>query len=322
MMPTDSAGGDVPDEVRDLAARREEARRKKDFAAADEIRERIRQAGFEVTDAAGGPRLARRDPSTVEPAPAGPVSRPEDVANRLREASTVDASAHWLVQGWPEDVRRGIASFDRQAHGFTVQHVVVDVREDAGAGEAPWGEVDLIRLPVGTGWSAARNAGLLRSAGKMVLVMDGSVELNGDVLGPLRDALADPTVGLTGPFGIVTGDLRQFHESPGPDVDAVEGYLMAFSRTLLQDGLRFDEKFKFYRTADIELSFQVKARGLRATVTSLPIIRHQHRVWASTPEDERSRLSKRNYYRFLDRWRGRTDLLVHPDEHRHEPGHR
>jgi hypothetical protein len=30
----------------------------------------------------------------------------------------------------------------------------------------------------------------------------------------------------------------------------------------------------------------------------------------NTPVEERVRLSKRNYYRFLDRWRGRTDLLV------------
>jgi hypothetical protein len=33
-------------------------------------------------------------------------------------------------------------------------------------------------------------------------------------------------------------------------------------------------------------------------------------MWSNTPEDERERLSKRNFYRFLDRWRGRTDLTV------------
>ena len=40
---------------------------------------------------------------------------------------------------------------------------------------------------------------------------------------------------------------------------------MAFRRDLVAGGVRFDEKFRFYRTADIELSFQVKAMGLRAT---------------------------------------------------------
>jgi hypothetical protein len=35
-------------------------------------------------------------------------------------------------------------------------------------------------------------------------------------------------------------------------------------------------------------------------------------MWASTPPSERERLSKRNYYRFLERFRGRVDLLVEP----------
>ena len=30
----------------------------------------------------------------------------------------------------------------------------------------------------------------------------------------------------------------------------------------------------------------------------------------NTPEADQERLSKRNFYRFLDTWRGRTDLLV------------
>jgi cysteinyl-tRNA synthetase len=305
--------GEIPHEVSDLTARREEARRAKDFRAADELRERIRAAGFDVTDGDGGPLLSPRDPPRLR------VVRPEDVASRLDEPADSDVSVHWLVEGWPEDVRRGIASFEHHAGGLTTQHVVVHIRGAAEAVAATWPDpVEELRLPEGTGWAAARNAGLTRSLGRMVVVVDGSVELTGPALGSLRDTLADPSVGLTGPFGIATGDLREFHESLGPDVDAIEGYLMAFPRALLVDGLRFDEKFSFYRTADIELSFQVKARGLRTTVTPIPARRHEHRTWVSTPEAERSRLSKRNFYRFLDRWRGRTDLLVHPEEHRHD----
>ena len=140
--------------------------------------------------------------------------------------------------------------------------------------------------------------------------MDGSVEPAGDLLTPLAEALADPACGIAGPFGIVTDDLREFHESQGPEVDAIEGYLMAFRREILQTAGFFDEKFKFYRTADIEYSFRVKDLGLSARVVPLPLERHEHRMWANTPEQERAKLSKRNFYRFLDRWRGRTDLTV------------
>ena len=42
--------------------------------------------------------------------------------------------------------------------------------------------------------------------------------------------------------------------------------------------------------------------------------RHEHRGWTSLPEAERDRLSKRNFYRFLDRWRDRPDLLLYPHD--------
>ena len=142
------------------------------------------------------------------------------------------------------------------------------------------------------------------------MVVDGSIEPAGDVLSPIKEALADPDVGICGPFGIVTDDLREFRDAEGSECDAVEGYLMAFRREVLHTAGFFDEKFKFYRTADIEYSFRVKDQGLRALVVPLPLVRHEHRMWATTPEDERARLSKRNFYRFLERWRGRTDLTV------------
>jgi hypothetical protein len=225
----------------------------------------------------------------------------------LDRAPAVDASVHWIVEGWPEDVRRGIASFRTHVPNLRVQHVVVDVTADGGE----WSDADeVVLLRPGTGWADARNAGLVRSTGRVLVVVDGSIEARGDPLAPLIDALADASVGVTGPFGIVTEEMHHFHESEGPEVDAIEGYLMGFRRELLDAGLRFDRKFRFYRTADIEFSFQVKAKGLRALVTPVPVERHEHRMWANTPQDRREQLSKRNFYRFLDRWRGRSDLTV------------
>ena len=174
----------------------------------------------------------------------------------------------------------------------------------------PWpGGVEVLELEPGTGWAEARNASLVRSLGEVVLVLDGSVEATGDVVGPLAHALEDPAVGIAGPFGIVSDDLREFRESDGPRVDAIEAYLMALRRELLVDGLRFDRKFAFYRSADIELSFRVKSMGFDALVVPVPVRRHEHRMWSTTPQDIRERLSKRNFYRFLDVWRGREDLL-------------
>jgi GT2 family glycosyltransferase len=155
---------------------------------------------------------------------------------------------------------------------------------------------------------------LKRSRGRTVLVADGSVEPAGDVFGPLEEALADDRVGVCGPFGVISRDLREFEEASGVGprrtVDAIEGYLMAFRRDVLVSAGLFDERFKWYRTADIELSFRVRDLGLDAVVVEVPLTRHEHRMWFATPAEDRARWSKRNYYRFLDRFRGRSDLLV------------
>jgi cysteinyl-tRNA synthetase len=291
----------IPDEVRRMVAERESARRAKDYASADAIRGRIREAGFDVTDTPDRTEIAAIRTEVHR-------SKPSEVVNLLDQPSSFEATVQWIAEGWPEDVVRGIASFDLHHPNATLQHVVVDL---TGADTSVWPHhVDLVSLKAGVGWAAGRNAGLARSLGRTVLIVDGSVEATGDVLTPIEGTLRGGDVGLTGPFGIVTDDLREFRESPGPDVDAIEAYLMALPRDLLREGLRFDEGFRFYRTADIELSFRVKDRGLRTVVTPVPVTRHEHRMWASTPQDRRAALSKRNYYRFLDAWRGRFDLTV------------
>jgi cysteinyl-tRNA synthetase len=290
------------EEARRLAEERRERRAAKDFAAADALRDRIRELGFDVKDTPAGFELL-----PIEPEGPQGVS-PAEVPSVLEEPATFEFSIHWVVQGWPEDAVRGIQAFRRHHPDRRIQHVVVDA---ADTDPSTWpDDVDLVRLDRDHGWGADRNAGLKRTLGRIVVVIDGSMEPAGDVLTPLADALADPSVGIAGPFGIVTDDLREFRDAEGTECDAVEGYLMAFRREILSSAGFFDEKFAFYRTADIEYSFRVKDQGLRAIVVPLSVERHEHRMWANTPEDERARLSKRNFYRFLERWRGRTDLTV------------
>ncbi len=302
---------DVPRAVASLAERRGEARAARDFAAADALRDRIAELGWTIVDEPGG---GWRIEPAAPPAPEETMLRvpARDVATLLDRPAAFDVSLHWVVEGWPEDVERGIASFRTNAAGRLLQFVVADV---TGEDPARWGtDVEVVSLEDGTGWGAARNAGLRRSLGDTVLVLDGSIEATGDVLGALETTLADGGIGICGPFGIVTEDLRQFDEAPGPgDCDAIEGYLMAMRRELLTRVGLFDEKFTWYRTADIELSFRVKDRGLRTVEVPVPVTKHEHRMWFETDPATRAKWSKRNYYRFLEKFRGRYDLCVHPN---------
>jgi hypothetical protein len=299
---------DVPEEIMALVHEREERRAVKDFAAADALRGRVHDAGYDIEDLSSGPTLRRVRPR-AERIPPGRVT------SVLDQEPGFDVSVHWLVQGWADDVVRGIEAFRGHAHEQSVQHVVVDCA-DTAAERWPQ-DVEIVPLDRDPGWGAGRNAGLKRAAGRTVVVIDSSVEPSGDVLTPLLHALSDPSVGVVGPVGVVTEDLHHFQPSDGPEVDAVEAYLMAFRRDVLVKAGLFDEGFRFYRAADLEMSFRVRAMGLRALSVPVPVQRHEHRMWANTPEAERDRLSKRNYYRFLDRWRGRLDLCSGRSGHDH-----
>jgi GT2 family glycosyltransferase len=284
---------DVPSEVQRLADERAVARAAHDFARADAIRDELTAAGWTVVDAP--------DSTSVLESIAGP-------GDALDRAPAVDVSLHWVCEGWPEDVDRAIAGFRERHAGQRLQLVVADV---TGQPEDRWGsDVEVVPVPPDAGWAAARNAGLDRSFGEIVVALDPSVEPTGDVLTPLLAALDDAEVGVVGPYGIVTRDLREFEAAPGPGLcDAIEGYLMAFRREVLLEVGGFDEHFRWYRSADIEWSFRIKDAGYRVEVVDVPVSKHEHRMWASTPPEDRATLSKRNFYRFLDRFRDRWDLV-------------
>jgi len=143
-----------------------------------------------------------------------------------------------------------------------------------------------------------------------------------DLVAPLVAALEDPTVAVAGPFGIVSDDLREFRDADDDvtDVDAIQGYALAFRRSDYAERGPLDEHFAFYRNLDIWWSLVLRdqpedaaddAAPRRAVrVPGIPITRHDHRGWTSLSDHERERLSKKNFYRILKRFATRRDLLV------------
>jgi cysteinyl-tRNA synthetase len=220
-----------------------------------------------------------------------------------------------VVHGWQADAERWLLSvFTHCKADF--EAVVVDNSDDPRI--AGWltnrvaERLRVVSLHPPLGFAAAVNAGIEAAAGEVVVLFDPGVALEGDAITPLLAALEDPSVAVAGPFGLRgRGTLKEFDESEGPEVDAIEGYCMAFRRAdaLAVGGL--DPRFRFYRHADVEFSFRLRDRGGRAVVLQgLPVVRHEHRLWESTQPQERERLSRRNMYRFLDRWREREDMLT------------
>lgn len=183
--------------------------------------------------------------------------------------------------------------------------------DEAWRGDGSLPAATVLRAEARLGWADAANLGLRRSRGEVTVLLDVSLEPSGDAIGPLLAAFDDPTVGLAGGWGVSSSDAREFVEAaPGP-VHAIEGYCLAIRREGLRAVGGFDPRYRFYRNADLDLSFGVRAAGWQALRTEpLPFVRHPHRGWEAHPAEERDRLSRRNFYRFLKRWRDRPDLVA------------
>ena len=148
------------------------------------------------------------------------------------------------------------------------------------------------------GEGAARNALVRLARGRMVLMLDGSVELTGDLFAPLARALAGNEVGLAGPWGLRTSDLKHFDEVTTGEAEAVQGYCAAARREVLLEIGGFDERYRFYRNLDIAVSLAIRERGYRVLAVGADCARrHAHRVWESLSEDERLKRSRRNFDR-------------------------
>ncbi|MHB8512639.1 MAG: glycosyltransferase family 2 protein [Actinomycetota bacterium] len=296
---------ELPQEVIALLKERDHALSEKDYTRADEIRARIDALGFTVQDSPSG--------ATAVPKPKYSLTDPAHVTSSLNEPPTTEFSIHVLYEGFKDDLIRFIDSFTKHCTDFEI------VITEALSSDADWIEslasdhVRTIHLSSDPGWGAARNAAIKQSRGAIIVIADLSVEATGDLLTPLNRAFKDPDVGVAGPWGITTTNLRDFEAAKEGEVDAIEGYFLATTRDIVARVL-IDEKFRWYRHADIEYSFRIRDLGYKAVVTDDCAIRHTHRAWTALEgdSDKREKLSKKNFNRFLDRFRERTDLLTHP----------
>src|SRR3954453_4021920 len=309
----------IPEEVLTAAHERSKARAERDWATADRLRGEIEAAGWTIVDRGTDFALSPPAPADVEEGERVRYGASRNVPSRLEEPPVGLATAVVIATDWPEDVERAVGSLRATSPDGTSIVVVADGPPDeaASALEALAGDdVELVWTSERLGQGAATNIGLRRASAPVVVLMDPSVEPTGDVITPLVEALGDPAVAVAGPWGITSSDLRTFEDAEPGDVDAIEGYLLAFRRSDAAERGPLDERFRFYRNLDIWWSLVLRDAGegnepRRAVrVDDVPAVRHEHRGWESVPEEERNRQSKRNFYRIIDRFGSRRDLLV------------
>ena len=290
-----------------------------DYSAADRIRSNLEEDGYVVEDHRRGAYIRPRAEWEKMVQGRDVVSAAAEVPSLVFERDGHDLTIGIVACNYISDVQRAVGSALKWAGVCDVEAVVLDNGSDDGTSD--WlddaaksdSRIRVIHADHRLGEAAAKNIVLKQSLGRTVVLIDTSVEVAGDIYGPIDCILDDDKIGVVGPFGLRTDNLHHFHdgEDESGEMDAMQAYCFAFRRKNLREVGLMRESFRFYRNLDIDYSFHFKDKGKRIVAdNSLAVVQHEHRVWSELAEGERDELSLKNYRRFLDKWGDRADLLV------------
>jgi cysteinyl-tRNA synthetase len=319
----------ISEDVANAEKRRTVLRAQRDYSTADSVRKQLGDEGFVLEDAIAGTRTRPKSELEKRQDRWKEVSSSREVPSLLDSPDKLEFSVGIVACNYLSDVQRCIQSVLPLGESHSLEIVVVD--NGSTDGTSSWLEeqarldsrVRVIHTDHVLGEAAAKNILLKQSQGTYLVLMDTSMEAKADFLAPLAQVLSDESVGIAGPWGLRSGDLRHFQEIEDGQADAIQAYCFAFRRALLAEVDFMRESFRFYRNLDLEYSFCFLDKGYRImALGSLPLERHEHRVWTSLAEAEREDLSQNNFRRFLKRWGHRQELLIEPDlEHDHGDDH-
>jgi len=303
----------IPADILALSHERDMLRRKGQYDRADALKRQIEEAGYAIKDNPHGAHLIILPSIEVD---GNTYRTARQLPSLLDEADTCLFSVNVLAHDSFEQTQRCLQSIQRFAGRNDIEIILVDnaSRDELSIWSATLQHADthvhVLRISRTMGEAEARNIGLKQSRGRYILLLDSSVELTGDVFTPLAKALANEKIGITGLHGLRTDDLRHFEESQGSKVEVVDKLCMAFRRKLLKEVGFFDEGYRFPYYMDIDFNFAVRNNGAKIIVTpDLPVTCYPVLQYADLSDAERTRLTRRNFYRFLDKWGDREDLL-------------
>ncbi len=309
----------------DAAHTRRLARQAGDWEEADRLRAVIEAAGWKVIDRGIDFALHPAHPPDVVDAHGVRYGASERVPSRLDEPANAAATVLVRATDHPAELARLLDELRRTAPAGTQVVVVADAPSDAQAAalEDPAGPAappiggspaEIVRMASRVGQAAALNAGIRRALGGVVIIVDESVELGGDIVSPLVSALDDPSVVVAGGWGSVSRDARRFAAAPPGDVDVIDGACLAFRRADYIARGPLDEHFHRPHGLDAWWSLVLRDEGperppRRALcLAGLPLARRGLGAGPPVAPDE-AREVKRNSYRVSDRFGGRRDLL-------------
>ena len=309
-----------PVEIAAAAEARAAARARRDWAEADRLKGQIEAAGWRVVDAGLAYTLTPATASDVVVGDRVLYGSSASVPSRLDAEPVGRATVVVVADDRPHDVERALAALRQHAPDGTQLVVVGNAPAPAQAAAleeleavdpgSPGIGTEIVWTSERLGQAAALNAGIRRAEAPVVVILDPAQVLpSGDVVTPLADAIADPTIAVAGRWGLAFGDdspdFRWLIPHVG-DVVAIDGALLAFRRADYAARGPLDESFGDPAWLDLWWSLVLRepagAGEHQLRALALDVVPAER---TGEARDGDSRLAKRNYYRLLDRFRGR-----------------
>ena len=294
----------VPAEVDALGLARQEARAHKDFALADQIRDKILAYGFEILDIPGGFEFREKSPFAQ-------YSRIGDF--RHITESSFDATIAIIIDGFCEDAATAVTAAQSHTHEkIAIVVLVIGTPDTKALVPLLNSRTFVVQITGGVGWGEAANALLKTSPSPYIYIMDSSTIFDGDAITPSLELLRGnefAAVGWRGGLINTADEWRSVDDKGAGEVDVLFSYFLGINREQAFEAGAFNIRATYYRNADIEFGLRLRQAHGRLWQMDLPLHQARHHGYHDTDPGYRDEQSKKNYDRILDRFRGKAEIL-------------
>lgn len=295
----------VPESVIELARERQAARAAKDFAKSDQLRDEILLQGFEVLDKDGGFSFRAKSPFPV-------FERIGDL--RIFTDKKFPITIGLILEGFIEDGITTIKAIKKFSPTDTAILVIISGAQDQFEIASELDDRTFIaQINVAPGWGEAANVLLKLAPSEYLVIMDPSTIFTGDAITPTRELLQKgeySAVGWRGGLVNIEDEWRSVDDKGEGEVDVLFSYFMALNVEHALGAGGFNARAIYYRNADIEFSLRLRQSRGRLLQLELPLTQARHHGYYDTNEAYRDEQSKKTYDRILERFRGKTEILV------------
>jgi len=289
----------APDGIWKLGQERQAARAAKDFALADQLRDQIAAAGWDIVDVAGSFELHKRIRYILT----------ETIRLMKPVLDECEIAIAMIVSGYQDDAIETVKSI----RSYCDTPIVLLCLEEVGPLEEIVDEKTIvIKVVEDCGWGQAANALLQNVNSEYLVIMDPSTRFAGDAITPVLVQLKEgdfSAVGWRGGLINLEDEWRSVDDKGVGEVDVLFSYFLGLDRAAALEVGGFNSRAIYYRNADIEFSLKLRHASGRLLQMDLPLAQDRHHGYHDVDESFREAQSKKNYDRILERFRGKNAIL-------------